>query len=109
MKVIFRTLALTLTVSVLAVAACKKDDPVDPCNNFNLSVALQAESQALSNAASVYGQNPTTENCNAYRGAYQDYLDAAADLQGCANSVGQGAEYQQAIADAQASLDALQC
>lgn len=102
-------LLIAATLVAVAMFSCKKDDPAGPCNNFNLSVALQAEADAVSQAATVYGQNPTTQNCISFRNAYQAYLDAAADLQGCANATGQGAEYAQAIADAQAALDGLQC
>lgn len=102
MKSLFAVLTL---VSVICIISCKDDDPV----TCNWTTELQAELNAFSNAATVYGQNPTTENCNAYRNAGLAYLDAAADLQSCANAQGQGQEYQQAIAEAEASLDALQC
>ncbi|HLF63810.1 MAG TPA: hypothetical protein VI603_08655 [Saprospiraceae bacterium] len=102
MKNLFAVLTL---VSVVLLVSCKDDDPV----GCNWTTELQAELTAFNDAATDYGQNPTTENCNAYRNAGLAYLDAAADLQSCANASGQGTEYQQAIASAQASLDALQC
>lgn len=102
MKSLFAVLTL---VSVICVVSCKDDDPV----SCNWTTELQDELTAFNNAASVYGQNPTTENCNAYRNAGLAYLDAAADLQSCANAQGQGQEYQQAIEAAEDSLNALQC
>ncbi len=96
--------ALTL-VSVVVCSSCKDDDPV----GCNWSSELQAELTAFNNAATTYGNNPTTANCNAYRTAGLAYLDAASDLQSCANASGQGTEYAQAIAAAEASLDALVC
>jgi len=108
MKSMMKILGATAIVAMV-LFACKKDDPVDTCAGFNFATELQAETNAVIAAANAYGTNPTTENCNAYRTAYQNYLNAASDLQACANATGQGTEYAQAIAEAQAQLDALQC
>jgi hypothetical protein len=105
----FQKVLLVAVVSFAALFACKKDNPVDPCADFNFQTSLQSETNALTAAATAYGMNPTTENCNAYRNAFQTYLNAASDLQDCANKSGQGEEFQQAINNAQASLDSLQC
>jgi len=103
-------LSICAITGILLCAACKDDPaPVDPCNNFNLAVALQAESNAVSAAATAFGLDPTTANCNAFRAAYLAYIEAAQGYQSCANSTGQGAEYQQALADAQAEIDSLMC
>ena len=102
MKRLFGMLALVATV---AFVGCKDDDPV----TCNWTQELETELNAFIAAANTYSTTPTTENCNAYRNAGLAYLDAAADYQTCANQAGQGTEYAQAIADAEAQLNALVC
>ncbi len=100
--------ALLMFCSFLFTTSCKKD-PVNRCgDNFNWGVELQAESSALSAAAQVYVNDPTTENCESYKAAYQDYLDAAEDIDDCVIA-SERAAYQQAIDDARDNLDDLQC
>lgn len=92
--------------------SCGDDDGIAGAacgNSFNFQVELQAEANALTAAATAYAQDPTTENCNAYVVAFNDYLDAAEDLEECALLVGQAAEYNAAIDEARADLNSLQC
>jgi hypothetical protein len=111
MSSILKFSAFLMVLAVFVSTACSKDNPANPAGcaaGFNWGVELQAEATALSNAASVYAQDQTTENCNAYKAAFQAYLDAAADIDVCVPT-GQRAEYNAAINDAQANLDALVC
>ncbi|MCB0619851.1 MAG: hypothetical protein KDC41_14310 [Saprospiraceae bacterium] len=102
-------LAGLLLFSAAFLTACGGDDDADPCGtNFNYTLDLQDEADALSAAASTYAANPTTANCNAFVSAYQDYLNAAEDIADCVPTADQAA-YQQAIDDAQAALSALAC
>lgn len=105
---------LFLFMSIFAISlfwSCGSSDPLeDKCGtSWSPADELQDEITALTNAATVYGQNPTIENCEAYKDAYQDYLDEIKDWEDCYVYVGQQAEFNQAIADAQASLDAFEC
>ena len=50
--------------------SCKKDDPV----SCNYATEVQNEVNALSAAASAYGNDPSTANCNAFKTAYQNYI-----------------------------------
>ncbi|MBK9983120.1 MAG: hypothetical protein IPP15_11985 [Saprospiraceae bacterium] len=90
-------------MSIPFVSSCKKD-PV----TCNWATEVQSELNALSTAAATYGNDPTTANCNAYKAAVQNYLNALEDHKGCVPSE-QSAGLQQAIDDERASLDALQC
>lgn len=105
MKSIFKTLICAAVLTTFFLGACGKNDPVG-CNWAN---ELQAESDALSAAATAYGNNPTPANCQAFKDAYQDYLNEADNYVECAHTAGQGAELQNSIDQAQASLDDLQC
>ncbi|MCB0629430.1 MAG: hypothetical protein R2824_18340 [Saprospiraceae bacterium] len=102
--------AVLFVLSLGTTISCTKNDPGPGgcAANFNYTAELQAEATALGNAASAYGQDPTTENCNAYKAAYQDYLDAAEDIKLCVPQADLAA-YQQAIDDARDNLDALAC
>ena len=91
-------------MSIPFLSSCGKD-PV----SCNYATEVQNELNALSTAATAYGNNPTTANCNAYKTSFQNYLNALEDHRSCATTAGQGAEFQQAIDDAQASLNQLQC
>lgn len=102
--------AFLMLISLGTTMACSKDSagPAGCGASYNWSVEIQAEGNALGVAASAYAQDPTTENCNAYKAAYQDYLDAAEDIDNCVPSADRAA-YQAAIDDARDNLDALTC
>jgi hypothetical protein len=109
MKVLHGIFALTLFSALLLTGGCKKEENNGPCGaNFNWAIELQDEAQALSAAAQAYGQDPSPANCEAYRAAAQAYLDVAADLDNCVLGVNRP-DYEQAVAEAQAEVDALQC
>ena len=103
----FLMMFITITMST----ACSKDDPASPggcAANFNYAVELQAEATALSNAASAYANDQSTENCNAYKAAANAYLDAAVDLDNCVPTADRAA-YEAAIDDARVNVNALTC
>ena len=80
------------------------DDPV----GCNWLTEVQAESAALSDAATAYGLDPSTANCLAFVEAYQNYLAALEANLSCAGV--QGNQAQQAEIDAaQAQLDNINC
>ena len=102
---------LLILVAAVSLSSCKSDDDIDNgacAANFNFALELQAESTALSNAASAYANDPTTANCEAYRSAFTSYLDAAADIDNCVPTADRSA-YLQSITEAQAEVDALVC
>lgn len=100
-------------LGLFLIPACGgDDDSSDPSGcgtNFNFQTELAAETTALSDATQVWVNDPTTENCNAYKAAATAYLDAAIGLEDCAILAGQATEFNQAVADAQASVDAIVC
>jgi hypothetical protein len=105
MKSITKILGGLAILAISVLTSCGKDDPV----TCNWTTELQNESDALVAAATAYGNNPTTANCEAYKDAFQDYLNEAEKYVSCATTAGQGAELQSAINQAQADLNALQC
>ena len=99
-----------LVVGICIIAAipflnsCKKDDPV----SCNYATEVQDELNAVNAAATAYGNDPSTANCNAFKSAYQNYLNALEDHSNCVLAEQQAA-YQQALDDAQAAIDGFQC
>ena len=92
-------------MSIPFFSACGNDDPV----SCNYAEEVQDELQAVTDAATAYGNDPTNPaKCNAYKVAFQDYLNALEDHDNCVRAEDQAA-YDQAIDDAQASINALQC
>jgi predicted lipoprotein len=104
-----KLITFTLFVILVSVASCKKDTVGTCGENWIFATQINNEAMALSQAASAYGQDPTPANCQAYKNAFQDYIDAARELENCAREVGQLNEYNAALNEAQASLDNLQC
>ncbi|MBK6389066.1 MAG: hypothetical protein KA109_07495 [Saprospiraceae bacterium] len=93
----------------LAHMNCSKSNNATCAKNFSWQQELSAETSALTQAASAYGQNPTPANCAAYKTAGTNYLNKADDVQSCATAAGQGAEFNQAIDQARQSLNNIQC
>lgn len=62
----------TAIFSLFILSSCSSSsDPGDPsnCDNF------QSVSQTFVDAAILYGQDPSTENCKTYKTATEDYLE----------------------------------
>lgn len=108
LKTLFYFMAF-ISVGLIACGDDDDDGNVDCNSSFSIQAELQDEIDAFTDAAFAYGNNPTPENCEAYKDAAADYLEAAEALQDCANQVGQGQEYQQALQAAQDSVDSIQC
>ena len=108
MNTVQKLLACTLLLLAFAYVGCNDDDDNDP-QPCNYATELAEELDAVTAAAQAFGANPTTENCEAFRQAYQNYLDEAEQYAECAALAGDQAEYQQAIDQAQQALDGLQC
>lgn len=93
-------------LSFLGFSNCGGDDGDGSGNcNYNWAAGVQDEFTAISNAATAYGSNPTTETCNALKAAYQAYIDALEPYGDCALLTGADRQaFDQALADAEAEL-----
>lgn len=72
------------------------------------SVRIADEVLALTDVATAYSQDSTQANCESYKKAYQDYLDAAEDVKACVPA-DEKSDFQQDIDDARDELDNLPC
>ena len=102
---------LTLTIVLLSIAACKKKDPLVNNNNCatNYTLVFENELNAVNNAASVYAMDPTVQNCEAYKVAAQEYVDALESWDNCAGITGQRVQWQASVDAARVSVDAIEC
>lgn len=103
---------LALAASSFFIAGCGSDDdgmttPEFCALNTYSERSLEALN-AFSEAAGVFGNDPTTANCEAYRNAGQNYLDVLEEYNGCA-VIADRQDYREGIAEAQAELDAIVC
>jgi hypothetical protein len=104
----YRVLCFLIVVTFLGLGSCKKKatDP-DYCST-SWATQLSSEVNALSTAAQTYASNPTTATCNAYKTAYQNYLDALEPFGDCALwTAQQKTELQDAINAAQQEINTL--
>ena len=105
MNTVQKILAGLCIIAVPLLNACGNNDPA-PCDYV---LETQQEQEAFTAALNAYAADPTNvTKCNAYKNAYQAYLN---DLQEHDNCVlaGQNAAYQQALNDAQDSINNIQC
>ncbi len=91
----------------LGLLSCsKKSDPVT-CS-IAWSTELQDEVNAISNAATDYANDQSIANCNAYKAAFQAYINALKPYRNCAALTGQNRfEFEAALSNAEESLDTL--
>jgi ABC-type Zn uptake system ZnuABC Zn-binding protein ZnuA len=113
MKKFFIFLSL-LVFSLVAVSCGSDDEDGNDVNvtcgaTFNINAELSDEINAFTNAAITYGNDPTPENCQAYKAAAQGYLEALESLRDCAEQVGELVSYNQALADLEAAIDDITC
>ena len=108
MKLYTTVLACLLLGITVLNNGCKKDDN-DPVG-CNYAVETQEELNALNQAAAAYSADPTNSTkCQAFKDAYQAYLNDLENHVECAALSGQQAELQTAIDQAQAALNDIQC
>ncbi len=61
--------------------SCSKDDSSDknPIGSNGGCDTFVTEYEGVTDAAAIFSQNPTTENCEAYKAAYLNFFEAYSD------------------------------
>ncbi len=92
----------------LLVTGCSKDgDGIGSCTTA-WATDLQGELTAVINAGAAFGTDQSDANCNAYKSAYQDYINALKPYGNCATLTGQNrTDWQEAVAEAEADVATL--
>ena len=105
MNTIQKMLVGACLITAPFLGSCGKDDPED----CNYATETQDELNVLNTATDAYFADPqNTTKCNAYKTAWQNYLNELQEHDNCVLA-GQEAAYQQALNDAQASINMIQC
>ncbi|WP_460542222.1 hypothetical protein [Echinicola sediminis] len=100
---------LTLSFALVFTNCNSNGDDTPPCS-VAWSTELQAESNAVVAAAQNFGQNPNASTCQAYVVAYQAYLNALDPYGDCGALTNQQRnDWEQAVAEAEASLEDVDC
>ena len=93
------------------ISCSENDEPNEPgiCGT-TWAVAIEDEATAFSAALQAYASDPTTENCQAYKVALQAYIDALKPYGDCTTLTGQQrADWEAAVAEAEAGIDDIEC
>ena len=103
-----------LLVSAVILVACSKDDDDDDIsskcgNNWNASIELEDEIDALAEASQAYAMDQSTANCEAYREAYLDYLNTIREFEECYIHVGQRQAFLDAVEQAEMDINDIEC
>jgi hypothetical protein len=77
------------------------------CTAFNLE--FEDELERVSEALTAYGMDASTSNCEEFKNAYLDYIDALGDYENCANELGNVAQWEQSLQIAEDAINGLVC
>lgn len=108
MKLLSFILLIAFIISFTVFESCtSKSDNIASCS-VAWATELNDELSALSNAGFAYSNDPSTENCNAYKAAYQTYINALKPYGDCSALTGQNrTAFEQALQDAQDEVGSL--
>ena len=111
MKIVKLSCLLLLFTGFLMSCGSDDDEKIEDCSNANVTFAVtfSEELENINIASMNYANDQSTENCNALKSAYEDYLDAIEAYEDCARQAGQLAEWNQGLDDAREALDDIVC
>lgn len=98
-------------VAMLLTYGCSKDNPLNPTGNCfggNWAENYASELQTWSDAATAYSEDPTSANCDKYKTAAKNYLDALKEVADCVPTADR-AELNKSINEAKADIDKEGC
>lgn len=96
MKHLFYLLLVTFS---FALVSCGGDDEVEECNaaSINFAQEFSQELQDIVDAGTAFGTDPSASNCENYKEAVRDYINALRSFEDCAREAGMLAEFNAAL------------
>jgi len=105
MKNLYQLLAIGIVVLLFA-SSCGSS--TSDCESATLNDSFTQATNEITNA--LVNVNPSDPNsCDDFKKALRNYIDELDSLQDCANDVGQGTEWREAINEAKDQLDDFSC
>lgn len=109
-KISIHLLYSIATLSLLLFMGCGNNNtsPLGGCGG-EWVLGFEDEANALSETSANYRENPTVENCEIHKSAFQDYYQALREIStSCIPGTSEQA-YQEMLAKAQSSIDEIDC
>ena len=104
----YRVLCFLIVLSFLGIGSCKKKATNPDYCGSTWVTQVSSETNALSAAAAAYAADPTIPKCNAYKTAFQNYLNALKPFLDCAAWTDQEKnDLQDAITEAEQDISTL--
>ncbi len=106
-----KILTILVIMAVLGLSSCKKDKETNNDPAICSSEWADEEYDALIAAWNAYSANMSVENCNAYKTAFQDYIDALEPFLQCTATWTEAdrQEVQDAIDESEEAMNELTC
>lgn len=98
-----------LAIGLLTMFSCKSDSDVNCDNEAEIERVLENGLDDVLTATFDYAGDQSTSNCNKLKDVYSSFIDTLEDFQSCADEVGEGDEFREAIQDSREALNDLPC
>lgn len=106
-KILFNHLIFIFCLTLLVTSCSKDGDGGVPCSAA-WGTDLQNELSAVVTAGTAFALDNSEANCNAYKSAYQAYINALKPYGNCATLTGQSrTDWQKAVSEAEAEVATL--
>jgi hypothetical protein len=108
-KVILILGITTLILALISACGSNNSNPLGGCNGLSYAEAFQGDQyQDLLDATSTFGEEQTAQSCEVYKSELQDWYGVLQGLSSDCIAVPQE-QYQQSLAEAQESIDEIDC
>lgn len=101
---------LTVSLFLFLITACGDAGLINDCSSVvEINGVISTETSLLTTAITNFNTDQSQDNCDKVVDAYNSYIDALENLQGCANQVGVGTEFAQSLSEAKSNLGDFGC
>jgi len=108
MKNWMHIIAIGILAAFIMVSCSKKKDDPDTCA-AGWENSFLDEYEAFVEAAQTYSNSGTKEDCEKYKAALLDYIDAIRVLEDCYILIGQEASWRASLDEAEMEAQMIQC